>query len=63
MNASSGKPSVEELDLRPSDRVVPMDLRAELKSATLRVTRGDEAEILITEIIGLTDKLIYLSNQ
>jgi len=53
-----GKPSVKVLDLRPSDQAGVLTSGAE--HVTLGLTRGDEAEILIQEILAHSDRLITL---
>ena len=58
MQSHRGRPSVNVLDLRPSDQAEV--LTSEEESVTLRLTRGDEAEILIYEIVNLMDRLIHL---
>jgi len=58
-----GKPSVQVLDFRPSDKVVPGVLTSGAEGVTLRFVRGDEAEMLIQEIIAVSDRMISFLGQ
>ncbi len=58
MESHRGKPSVQLLDSRPSDQAEV--LTSDGENVTLRLTRGDEAEILLLEILALTERLITL---
>ena len=58
MKSPVGSDRFRQLDLQPSDSAVPGALTSEAEDTTLRYTRGYEAEMLIDEIIVITDKLI-----
>jgi len=53
-----GSHQLKQLELEADRQGGIAVLTEDEESATLRYTRGDEAEMLITEIIKITDRLI-----